>query len=89
MNSYIVTGCEETQYNDIFDYKETTCNGSLWWRSRNKNLMLRYSPGYGWALGWYSAPDNNSEEPPPSGWKFNGGRCDPPNLGENIIIKQY
>ena len=57
--------------------------------SRNKNLMLRYSPGHVWELGWYSAPDNNSKVPPTSGWKFNGGRCDPPNLGENIIIKQY
>lgn len=54
MNSYEVTGCEENEYNDIYHYKETTANGSIWWRSKIHNKMLRYSPGWGWSLGWYT-----------------------------------
>lgn len=82
---YKVTGCEEYEYNGTYHYKETTGNGDVWWiNARDKSL--RYSPGWGWSLGWYT---NSSEKAPTNGWTFNGGRCDPPNLGENIVITGY
>lgn len=85
MNSYKVTGCEENKYNDIYHYKETTGNGDIWWKSVTYNKTLRHSPGWGWSLGWYSNSSDN-DIAPNNGWTFNGGRCDPPNLGENIVI---
>ena len=85
--SYNVNGCEEPEHNDVYDYKETTGNGSIWWRSRKYNKMLRFTPGWGWSLGWYTHTDCDSEIPPSTGWTFNGGRCNPPELGRNIIIK--
>lgn len=48
-------------------------------------MWRKYSPGWGWSLGWYTHSSKN-EIAPTNGWTFNGGRCDPPNLGENIII---
>ena len=85
MNSYKVTGCEENKYNDIYHYEETTANGSIWWRSKIYKKMLRYTPDWGWSLGWYTH-SSKDDIAPTSGWTFNGGRCNPPNLGENIII---
>ena len=81
---YKVTGCEENGYNTTFYYRETTGNGDVWWRSEC-NKMLRYSPDWGWRLGWYTNSSKN-DVAPANGWTFNGGRCDPANLGENIII---
>ena len=48
MKSYLVTGCEEPKHNDIYDYKETTRDGAIWWRSRSYNKMLRFTPGWGY-----------------------------------------
>ena len=59
--SYNVNGCEEPEHNDVYDYKETTGNGSIWWRSRKYNKMLRFTPGWGWSLGWYTHTDCDSE----------------------------
>ena len=86
--SYLVVGCEEPKQNDIYDYKETTRDGAIWWRSRIYNKMLRFTPGWGWSLGWYTHTDCDSEIPPSGGWTFNGGRCIPPDLGKNIVIKE-
>lgn len=86
--SYTINGCEEHEYNDIYDYKETTGNGSIWWRSRRCNKMLRFTPGWGWCLGWYTHNVYDNEIPPSTGWTFNGGRCIPPDLGENIAINE-
>ena len=58
MNSYKVTGCEESIYNDIYHYRETTGNGDVWWKS-GCDKTLRYSPGWGWSLGWYNHSSKN------------------------------
>ena len=86
--SYLVVGCEEPKQNDIYDYKETTRDGAIWWRSRIYNKMLRFTPGWGWCLEWYTHTNCDSEIPPSGGWTFNGGRCIPPDLGKNIVIKE-
>lgn len=83
--SYTVSGCEDEAYNDTFDYRETTENGALWWRSRRSNKMLRHTPGWGWSLGWYTH-SSKSDVAPTNGWTFNGGQCDPPDLGKHITI---
>jgi hypothetical protein len=85
--NYKVTGCEDDAYNDTFWYSETTGNGDVWWRSRRFDKMLRHSPGWGWRLGWYTH-SSNSDIAPIDGWTFNGGQCDPPNLGERIAIRR-
>ena len=87
--SYRVKGCEEDCRNDIYDFEEETPGKVLWWWSRSKHKMLRYTPGWGWCLGWYthSEKDTDVDIPPKTGWTFNGGRCAPPTLGQNIIIE--
>ena len=85
--SYQVTGCEEENLNDSFDYEKTTCGEVIWWISRRNQKMLRYTPQYGWCLGWYTHSDNGNNIPPNNGWTFNGGRCSPSTLGINIRIQ--
>ena len=82
---YEVTGCEEPEYNDTFYFKETTGNGASWWTGQTFNKTLRHSPNFGWNLGWYTN-SCDTEVAPKDGWTFNGGRCDPADLGKNIII---
>ena len=68
-------------------------------RSTGGKGFLRYSPPWGgaekgsWCLGWYTvsalASDNpNVLIPPKNGWKFNGGYCDPPTMGDKIVVEE-
>ena len=81
---YKVKGCEECKYNGTFFYVKTTENGDVWWENEYHNA-LRFSPGWGWSLGWYTHSSKH-DIAPTNGWTFNGGRCDPSTLGENIVI---
>jgi len=84
---YVVTGCEEEAYNDIYNFQKTTGNGESWWIGKTCMKFLRHSPNYGWSLGWYTNSDKGTVAPK-DGWTFNGGRCDPADLGKNITITQ-
>ena len=61
--------------------------------------FIRYTPPWGnmiegsWCMGWYTCngfPIDHPDvfKPPKSGWKFNGGMCNPTTLGDDIIIEK-
>ena len=47
---------------------------------------IRLTEDRGWLLSWYDNPSKNKKYPPSEGWRFNGGKSKPKNLGNNIRI---
>ena len=48
--------------------------------------FIRLTEDRGWLLSWYDNPSKNKISPPSQGWRFNGGRSKPKDLGNNIRI---
>jgi len=64
-------------------------NGVLEWRIGEGDPygnFIRLTEDRGWLLSWYDNPSKNKISPPSEGWRFNGGRSKPKDLGNNIRI---
>ena len=87
--SYRITGCEgdDSKYNGTYTFiKEYEGSGVRIYKN-GSGCQLRFTPGgYGWDFGWYTNMNKPEEHPPSTGWKFNGGRCIPADLGSKIAV---
>ena len=64
-------------------------NGVLEWRIGEGDPygnFIRLTEDRGWLLSWYDNPSKNKINPPSQGWRFNGGKSKPKDLGNNIRI---
>ena len=93
--SYRVTGCIPDSdgyddYNGVYNHHKTISNGTIIYKSARGKWLRFTSGGYGWDLGWYTNSNNKLDStcPPVEGWEFNGGCCNPPDLGSTIRISK-